>query len=117
MATASDNTAVAAGATVSNVAIGKKGFEYPTMTARAWRMKANAGVTGLLATCWVGDRAVFTDRMLPFGGAAAATPNYPSWQDQEIDRGVILPGENIRLDFRNPTAGAINVAWEIQVYP
>jgi hypothetical protein len=116
MATAADNTAVAIGATVSNVTVGKKGFEYPAVQGRAWRLKAMAGATGLLATLYAGDRAIFTDRMLPFGGGAT-TPTYPSWNDQEVDRGVLFPGEALRLDFRNPTAAVINVAWEVQAYP
>jgi hypothetical protein len=116
MATAADNTAVGIGATVTNVAVGKKGFEYPASRTRAWRLKALAGAKGMLATLYAGDRAIFTDRMLPFNGGAA-TPTYPTWQDHEVDRGVILPGENLRLDFRNPTAAADNVNWEIQAYP
>jgi hypothetical protein len=116
MATAADQTVVGVGATVPNVSVGKKGFEYPTTSGRAWRLKAMAGAAGLLATLYAGDRAIFTDRMMPYGGAAA-TPNYPSWNDNEVDRGVLFPGEALRLDFRNPTAAAITVAWEIQAYP
>jgi hypothetical protein len=116
MATAADSTVVAAAATVANVSVGKKGFEYPAVQGRAWRLKAMAGAAGLLATLYAGDRAIFTDRMLPYGGVAAA-PTYPSWQDNEVDRGILFPGENLRLDLRNPTAGSITVAWEIQAYP
>jgi hypothetical protein len=116
MATASDTTVVGIGATVPNVTVGKKGFEYPTVRGRAWRIKATAGAAGLLATLYAGDRAIFTDKMLPYGGTAAA-PTFPSWQDNEVDRGVLMPGEALRLDFRNPTAAAITVAWEVQAYP
>ena len=117
MATASDNTALAIGQLMTNVVIGKKGFEYPSVRGRAWRLKAISGVSGVLATCYLGDRTIFVDRNLPFGGASATAPTYPSWNDHEVDRGVMFPGEAFRLDFRNNSGVAVNVAWEVQAYP
>lgn len=116
MATAADNTQVLAGQTVPNVSATKKGFEYPATRTRAWRLKALAGVKGMLATLYCGDRAIFTDRMLPYSGAVTA-PNYPTWQDHEVDRGVLFPGEALRLDLRNSGAATDNVNWEIAALP
>ncbi len=118
MPSAADNTAfTTVGQVITNVAVGKKGFEYPSTRPRAWRLKAMSGVSGGQATLYIGDRLIFVDRTLPFGGGAT-TPTYPSWNDQEIDRGVMFPGEAFRLDLKNNSAtAAINIVWEVAVYP
>ena len=116
MATASDNIQIAIGGSALNVTSGKKGFEYPTMRGRAWRLKAASGVSGVQATIYAGDRSVAVNRNIPFGGTATA-PTYPSWNDQEVDRGILYPGEALRLDFTNASGVLVNVVWEVQAYP
>ena len=76
-----------------------------------------SGIAGGTATLYVGDRLIFVDRTLPYGGGAT-TPTYPSWNDNEVDRGIMFPGEALRLDLKNNSATpAVSIAWEVVAYP
>jgi hypothetical protein len=104
------STAVAAGASNSNLVSGSA-FEYPQQPSQV-SLGCIASATGTFATVYAGSRLIMEEAP-PY----VAATTYPVVPDQMFLNFLILPGERLVIAVRNPTAGSITFGLMVEMTP
>jgi hypothetical protein len=119
------NTAsVAAGAVNPNVIAGSA-FEFARVQS-VYSMGIFAGASGTFCTIQGGSDIIAEEFPIPVSGIAANNPSgaamtttsqFPVVPDSMFFHDVLNPGDRLVMRVRNPTAGAVVVAFVVQIQP
>lgn len=119
------NTVSVATVSVNNNLVSGSAFEFARVQS-IYSIGIFANNTGCFCTIQGGSDIIAEEFPVPVNGPAANNPNaaamttttqYPVIPDEMYFTDVLNPGDRLVMRLRNPTAGAITIAFVVQITP